>query len=233
MGKTDSNEPFLEANGMPVFEWFAKNPETAGRPFNQAMNVITQGLEDRIANSYDWKQFQGKTIVDAGGSHGHVVGAIKKAFPDIHCVNLDLPEVINTIPEESKSEGVEYIVGDIFDPGTFPTDCDAIFMKKILHDWSDENCVKILQSCHQALSSDDGIVVIGDSIVPSAKEAQNNLEKSGAASTFTGDMIMMMISGKERTKEQWETLADAGGFVLADITIPPQPAPPLITLKKK
>lgn len=40
------------------------------------------------------------------------------------------------------------MVGDAFDSSTIPK-CDAIFMKHTLHAFPDEDCRKILKSCHE------------------------------------------------------------------------------------
>jgi hypothetical protein len=98
VGKKSSEEqPFRAANGMPVFDWFAAHPETAGEPFNRLMAISSHGQEDAIVQEYDWKQFTGKTIVDVGGSHGNVVGAIKRSFPEIRTICMDLTDVIHSI----------------------------------------------------------------------------------------------------------------------------------------
>jgi caffeic acid 3-O-methyltransferase len=132
--------------------------------------------------------------------------------------------------EESKAEGVEYLVADMFDPRTFPESFDVIYMKYILHDWSDEDCIKILKSCHEA-SDDNVTIVINDAVVPSAREIQQDANKKNAR-TLMGDMIMMLIGGKERTKKQWNALAHSAGFVVTNVQVPPTPSPPFITLKK-
>ncbi|KAK7347250.1 hypothetical protein VNO80_21777 [Phaseolus coccineus] len=47
--------------------------------------------------------------------------------------------------------GVEHVEGDMFE--NVPKR-DAIFMKCIFHDWSDEHCVKLLKNCYDAIPDD-------------------------------------------------------------------------------
>ena len=54
----------------------------------------------------------------------------------------------------------------MFKPETIPANADVIFMKHILHDWSDAHCVDILKSCHAALKGDDCKVIVVDSVLP-------------------------------------------------------------------
>lgn len=79
---------------------------------------------------------------------------------------------------------------------------DAIFMKHIMHDWNDENCLKILNNCERALP-EKGKVLIFDFVVP---------PNGGVPQMF--DMLMMAHTdgGIERTEEQWRKLLTTAGF---------------------
>ncbi|XVE73616.1 hypothetical protein DITRI_Ditri11bG0133100 [Diplodiscus trichospermus] len=58
--------------------------------------------------------------------------------------------------------GVENVAGDIFE--SVP-EGDAVIMKLILHDWGDEQCLRILRNCYKAIP-DNGKVIVVDSIIP-------------------------------------------------------------------
>ncbi|KAK4835147.1 hypothetical protein QYF36_005955 [Acer negundo] len=60
-------------------------------------------------------------------------------------INFDLPHVIEDAPSYPD---VEHVGGDMF--VSVPKG-DAIFMKWICHDWSDEHCLKFLKNCYEAL----------------------------------------------------------------------------------
>ncbi|CAK9253878.1 unnamed protein product [Sphagnum jensenii] len=72
----------------------------------------------------------------------------------------------------------------------------------IMHDWNDENCLKILNNCKRALP-EKGKVLIFDFVVP---------PNGGIPHMF--DMVMMAHSdgGIERTEEQWRKLLTTAGF---------------------
>eukprot|EP00976_Prorocentrum_cordatum_P114795 1195900-Prorocentrum_minimum.AAC.8 len=93
---------------------------------------------------YDWGQFG--TLVDVGGSLGITMECIKKRFPKVTCINFDLPEVVEAAPA---IEGVLHVGGDMFDHTTIPSGADCIFMKHMLHDWSDEDSTRVLKSLHK------------------------------------------------------------------------------------
>ncbi|OAY78320.1 Caffeic acid 3-O-methyltransferase [Ananas comosus] len=85
---------------------------------------------------------------------------------------------------------------------------DAILMKWIMHDWSDEHCVKILKNCWKALP-ENGKVIIVESILPVTPEATPS-----AQGVFHVDMIMLAHNpgGKERTEKEFEALSKEAGF---------------------
>jgi trans-resveratrol di-O-methyltransferase len=83
-------------------------------------------------------------------------------------------------------------------------------LQYILHDWSDEDCVKILKQCKKAVCSGNkpsgGKVIIIDTVVGSAA-------KDAFEAQVTGDLLMMvMTSGKERDEHEWRRIFMEAGF---------------------
>ncbi|KAK4438746.1 8-hydroxyquercetin 8-O-methyltransferase [Sesamum alatum] len=95
--------------------------------------------------------FEGlKSMVDVGGGTGTVAKAIADGFPGMNCVVLDLPHVVAGC---EGSENLTFVAGDMFE---YIPPADAVFMKWILHDWPDKKCVKILEKCKEAISTETG-----------------------------------------------------------------------------
>lgn len=83
-------------------------------------------------------------------------------------------------------------------------------MQWILHDWTDEECVKILKRCKVALErkGKGGRLVIVDMVV-GGKE----LEKEEAEAQLQFDMEMMaIVIGRERHEKEWLKLFLEAGF---------------------
>lgn len=114
-----------------------------------------------------WKNYSGKRVMDVGGGHGAVMGAVKNDFPEVQTLSFDMPRVIESAA--GVPPGVEMIAGDMFDVSSYPNKLDAIFMKHILHDWDDESCISILKACHGALNVGSKVFV-ADAIVPGPGE---------------------------------------------------------------
>ncbi|OMO84865.1 O-methyltransferase, family 2 [Corchorus olitorius] len=105
------------------------------------------------------------------------------------------------------TKNLKYIGGDMFDKAP---NGEAIMLKWILHDWNDEDCIKILKSCKEAIigSKDkgEGKVIIMEMIVGN-QEMNDSIE----IKLYFDMEIMAICEGQERNEEEWSKLfADAG-----------------------
>ncbi|KAK4363662.1 hypothetical protein RND71_018903 [Anisodus tanguticus] len=192
--------PFNKAHGMGVFEYHKKESRYAG-VYNKSTQNINKITIDRILESYNSFQ-EVKQLVDVGGALGLTMASIVSKYPHIRGINFDLPHVIKDAPAYP---GVEHVSGDMFQ--SLPQG-DVIFMKHVLHDWDDDDCIKILKNCWKSLPN-SGKVVLVEHIKPEYPE--NNIFSKNA---FFLDVFMMIATpgGKERTKEEFATLAKKSGF---------------------
>ncbi|KAM0945328.1 putative trans-resveratrol di-O-methyltransferase [Dioscorea sansibarensis] len=88
----------------------------------------------------------------------------------------------------------------------------------ILHDWGDEDCIKILKHCKAAIPNKDngGKIIIIDMVVG----ATTDNEVNAVETQLLGDLLMLVASkGKERTESEWRNIIVAAGF--ADYKITP------------
>nr|QLI49050.1 O-methyltransferase 1 [Gloriosa superba] len=192
--------PFTKAHGTTAFEYHGVNPRI-NKVFNNAMASNSTIILRKILEIY--KGFEGVTqLVDVGGGLGITLKMIISKYPHIKGINYDLPHVISDAPT---LPGVENIGGDMF--VEIPS-ASTIFMKWILHDWSDEHCLKILKNCWKALPN-GGKAIIMEAILPETP-------KTDAASqeAFYSDLCMLIsnVGGKERTRNEFKSLAMDAGF---------------------
>lgn len=81
------------------------------------------------------------------------------------------------------------------------------WLQWVLHDWSDEQCIKLLTNCFESLPQ-HGKVIIVESILP--VDPENSVS---ANISFEEDLLMMaVLPGKERTQREYESLALKSGF---------------------
>ncbi|OAY59596.1 caffeic acid 3-O-methyltransferase [Manihot esculenta] len=192
--------PFNKAYGMTAFEYHGTDPRF-NKVFNKGMADHSTITMKKILETYEG--FQGlSSIVDVGGGTGAVLSMIVSKYPSIKGINFDLPHVIDDAPPHP---GVEHVGGDMF--VSVPKG-DAIFMKWICHDWSDEHCLKFLKNCYNALPP-HGKVIVAECILPVAPD--NSLATKTVVHI---DCIMLAHNpgGKERTEKEFEALAKGAGF---------------------
>ncbi|CAH2048111.1 unnamed protein product [Thlaspi arvense] len=202
----DGKDAFTYAYGMRVFEYIGLN-EPFAEMFSRALSETSAFTMTKVLEIY--KGFEDvNTLVDVGGGIGTVIGLITSKYPHIKGINFDLPSVLAHAPFYP---GVEHVSGDMF---TEIPKGDTIFMKWILHDWSDEDCVKILKNCWRSLSEKGKVIIVEmlTPIEPKANDFSSNI-------VFAMDTLMLtqVSGGKERSLSQFETLALNSGFLRCEI----------------
>ncbi|XP_010446534.1 PREDICTED: flavone 3'-O-methyltransferase 1-like [Camelina sativa] len=196
----DGGIPFNKAYGMSAFEYHGTDPRF-NKVFNNGMSNHSTITMKKLLETY--KGFEGLTsLVDVGGGIGATLKLIVSKYPNLKGINFDLPHVIDDAPSHP---GIEHVGGDMF--VSVPKG-DAIFMKWICHDWSDEHCVKFLKNCYEALP-EDGKVILAECILP---ETPDSSLKSKQVIHVDCIMLAHNPGGKERTEKEFEALAKASGF---------------------
>ena len=94
----------------------------------------------------------------------------------------------------------------------FPPGARVYYLRNILHDWSDTECIRILRPIHLAMDPTYSKLLIDQWVVPA----------QGATSFMTHqDFNMMAVyAGMERTEEQWRGLLRQAGFQIEHIWKP-------------
>ncbi|KAF7104913.1 hypothetical protein CFC21_105772 [Triticum aestivum] len=172
--------------------------------------LVTEGLEahDNLGIGTIMREchdlFKGlESLTDCCGGDGKTARAITKAHPHVKCTVLDLPKVIQKTPSDCV---VNYVAGDLFH--TVPK-AQAVMLKLVLHHWSDDDCVKILTQCKNAIPSreEGGKVIVIDIVVepslgPVMFEAQTLM-----------DLLMLVFTrGRQRSENDWRELFMKAGF---------------------
>nr|GMC73671.1 trans-resveratrol di-O-methyltransferase-like [Ipomoea batatas] len=206
--KNDDPSPFCTAHGHKIWDYFSHD-SGYNELFNEAMTKDSQLIVEALLSGESSKDvFDGVTsLVDVGGGKGGVASAIAKCYPAMKCTVLDLPHVIGCVNGGSSIENVEFVGGDMFE--SIPT-ANAVLLKWIMHNWNDEECVKILKKCKDAIPSRElgGKVIIIDMVMEDPKQ-----DACGRKAQIYMDMLMMVLLGsKERNKKQWEKLFWEAGF---------------------
>ncbi|KAI3744913.1 hypothetical protein L1987_58011 [Smallanthus sonchifolius] len=192
--------PFDKVHGANTFELPAINAQF-NEIFNKSMvHHSTLVIKEVLKRYHGFDKL--KRVVDVGGGLGVTINMIVSKHPHIKGINYDLPHVIQHAPVYP---GVEHMGGDMFQ--NVP-EGDAIFMKWILHDWSDERCVMLLKNCYKALKH-DGKVIVVDAILPFLPDTSSCVQVN---TNIDAIMMTQDPGGKERTEDEFLALAKCAGF---------------------
>ncbi|QHO09323.1 Isoflavone 7-O-methyltransferase [Arachis hypogaea] len=155
-------------------------------------NMVFEGLE---------------TIVDVGGGNGTTALIISEKFPALKCIVFDLPMVVESL---KGCNNLSFVGGDMFE--SIPK-ADAILLKLVLHNWSDDNCVKILRNCKDAVNTSSKIKNKGKIIILEAVINEEQDEPEITRLKFLMNISMhIILHGKERTKKEWESIFYEAGL---------------------
>jgi SAM-dependent methyltransferase/biotin operon repressor len=189
--------------GMPVFQYFASNPEAA-TIFNSAMTSLSTWESGAVVAAYDFARIH--TLVDVAGGHGLLISTVLKANKKVRGILFDLPHVLAGADTVLRSQGVasrcQTVGGDFF--GTLPEGGDAYMMKHIVHDWDDERAVKILRNCRRAMRP-GGRVLIIDVVIGSRNSGQYG-------KLLDLEMLVLTPHGRERTQAEFTELLKQAGL---------------------
>ncbi|OAA72429.1 sterigmatocystin 8-O-methyltransferase [Cordyceps fumosorosea ARSEF 2679] len=168
-------------------------------------------LETVLENAFDWKALGKSHIVDMGGSGGHDAFFLAERFPELTITVEDLPEaesVFNKHQPAALQERVKFIAHDFFNPQ--PVQPDVFLIKLILHDWPDEECVKILRGLVPAMRPGSRVFFldfVGKQESTGGEEAvPRSIQQMGTATDLR---MMALFNAEERPAEAWRAIFKA------------------------
>lgn len=198
--RTDHNA-FEKVHGLGLFDYLAQHP-AAGRTFAGAMKGFSSKLHGPIVEAYD---FAG-SVADIGGNDGGLLSAMMARYPDTTGILFDLPLVISqarAVMAPEFQQRCRFVSGNFFE--TAPAGADLYLLKLVIHDWTDRECIRILQNLRQVMKPEARLLVI-EQIVP-----EGNVP---AFSKLLDVALMVVCPGRERTEQEFKTLFNQAGFVL-------------------
>ena len=192
--------------GMPIFEFFSKNPEEA-KIFDNAMMGLSAIDGPAVADAYDFDGIH--TIVDVGGGSGLLLATLLEKNPHLTGTLYEMPHVLARAENGALKPFMHrcnLASGDMF--SSVPAGVDAYIMKHIIHDWPDDACIKILKSCRQGVNSGGKLLIVDCVIEPGDHFSPGK---------FLDLQMLIFPGGRERTEAQFRPLLAAAGWKLSRV----------------
>ncbi len=187
------------AYGTEVWDYLANNPEEAGY-FTRSLANLTAMTNAEVA-----RQIGGAGLtVDVGGADGSLIRELMRNHPDMRGVVLDRPDVAPAALAAAGRDGLadrfDAVGGDFFQE--VPA-ADLYLLRYIVHDWNDEQAVRILTNCRRSLNEGGRVAVVELLVGP--------VGTPGLAPVMDANMLVM-TGGRERDLAEYDALFTRAGL---------------------
>jgi O-methyltransferase domain/Dimerisation domain len=201
---------FLRVHGQTLYGYLQEHPRAAAQ-FNAAMSGFSGQEIPAILAAYDFAALAGaRKVIDIGGGQGALIAGLLRAHPELTGTVFDLPSVVAGAAQLFHDAGVadraRSHAGDFFDD--VPRGGDLYLMKSVLHNWDDEDALRILITCRAAMNDQARLLVIERVIAPGNQPSEAKLF----------DINMMTVAGgRERSGDEYRILLAKAGLALQRI----------------
>lgn len=193
-------------DGKSIFDFLHENPEEA-KIFDAAMTALSTMEAPAVVEAYSFDGIG--SILDIAGGVGLLLATVLQRYPQMRGTLFDLPRVIEHAqdgPLKSLLNRCSFASGDMF--ASAPSGADAYMMKHIIHDWPDEDCIKLLKACRKGVNPGGKLIVI-DNVLQ-----QGNDFHPGK---FLDLQMLIFPGGRERTEKEFRELFAASGWRLTRV----------------
>ena len=196
--------PHEAAWNMDRFTYLRQHPGEA-RVFDAMMANFPDNRHAAMAAAYDFSA--PRLIADIGGGNGATLRHILARFPTPRGLIVDHEDVLAAATPEDLMHGrIATQSGSFFDH--VPAGADIYLLIRVLHDWKDEDCLRILRACRAAMEP-DAVLLVGEQILQPDPAR-------GRATGYLIDVQMMAMFGhaRERSEAEFRRLLALSGFEL-------------------
>ncbi|MCP3821474.1 methyltransferase [Streptomyces sp. A3M-1-3] len=205
----DGGAVYQQQYGKEFWDEISDDP-TLGATFYDLMAHGQRSVFDQVAEEHDWTGV--RHILDVGGADGDLLATVLAKEPGISATLLELPgpaaKARAKIEEAGLTGKVGVVDGSFFDP--LPVKADTIVLSFVLHNWSDDEAVRILGHCADALEPGGSVLLI--------ECADESPSKPDPGFTSADLRMLVYFGGRERTHGQWQELALAAGMSIDSVS---------------
>lgn len=208
MHSVRTGEPGFDAvYGRPFYDHLAAHP-AVDRSFDRVVAETNRPVRDLVVSL----DLSGRRhLVDLGGRHGALLAEILAANPQLSGTLLELPETAREATERLAVSGLEtrlrVLAGDFF--AEVPVEGDTYLLARCLHNWDDENAVRILRTVRAAMDPGDRLLIV-ERPLPSPGVF-------GIGKIF--DLVMLVaLGGRERTLDEYQALLEKASLMVAGMS---------------
>ncbi|KAI1130275.1 putative hydroxyindole O-methyltransferase, partial [Nemania abortiva] len=197
---------------LSIFSWLDQTPPYL-QAFNSYMSAYRSGkpswldpgfypVAERLIDGFN-SDYSDTFLVDVGGGKGHDLHEVKEKYPHVpgKLVLQDRPQVISTVTSIAMPH-------DFFTPQPVKH-ARAYHLHSILHNWSDDDCIRILRQLRPAMRPGYSRLLINEIVMP---------RQNPTWPATSMDQLMLVINAvQERTEADLAKLLKQAGFNLVNV----------------
>lgn len=205
---------FPTCYGEPFYDYLSGNP-TSAAAFHAAMGgqPVPQALSGVALDGV-------RTIVDLGGGNGSLLATVLMRQTSMRGILVELPDAASQARQRLVELGlldrVQIIEGSFFD--IVPGGGDLYVLCRVLHNWTDENALRILRQAGRHMPPGARLVVAETLLTGHAPDQGAGQRAERARSRMVDLLMLAMLEGRDRTAEEYRELLALAGFRVARTT---------------
>ena len=215
-----TNGPFQAAHktDLPAYAWMDQTPPYI-EAFNNYMSVYRAGkpswvdagfypVSDRLIDVFN-AEYSDVFLVDVGGGMGHDLRELREKYPHVpgKLILQDRAEVISAAAGTAE-DGFEAAAHDFFTAQPV-MHARGYHLHSILHNWGDEDCVRILQQLRPAMKPGYSRLLLNEIVVPP--------RNAPWPITSMDQLMLVMAAVQERSEAQFAQLLKQAGFKITKV----------------
>ncbi|MGB3437636.1 MAG: methyltransferase [Actinophytocola sp.] len=193
---------FATAFGRSIHDYLATVPD-AGERFQAAMAAGSTFFAE-VPSAVDLSD--AKVVVDVAGGTGQLLAAVLDAYPRLHGILVEregmVPLAEAELGKRFPADRFDVVAEDIFTG--LPAHADVYLLSRVLQDWPDAQCLRLLSNCRDAMTGHAARLLIVERVVA---------DSGGDLLPLLWDLhLFVAAGGGERTERQYRDLFRAANL---------------------
>ena len=211
---------FDSIKGKSVWQYFMdRNQERC--LFDTATMNLSELFDHELATAFDFSSVT--SVVDVGAGRGSFLHTLLQSYSHLQGTLFDLPatgaSVLPCLRESAMEQRCTLVEGNFFE--SIPDGADLYILKQVLHTCNDEQAVRLLQQCRQAMHS--GSLLLIAEMFPNPPSTNIPVGGYDAFVGFQSLQMLVLFGGKERSEEAFKNLLQSADLQLVEARRTPSP----------
>ncbi|MBR8641434.1 hypothetical protein KEF29_24175 [Streptomyces tuirus] len=216
---------FEKAYGQSLVSYLHDDADAAAR-FQRAMQAQANNFAfDAVPKEIDFHA--DRHVVDIAGGSGQLLATVLSAAPEARGTLLDLEHTLPIarahLERTTGTDRATLVAGDMF-TSPLPEGADTYLLSRVLGDWSDDDCVRLLKRVRGAMAEHSRLVVI-ELVVQDGQD--------GLLAPLWDLHLMVVNGGHQRTLGEYRALTERSELSVERLVRLPMEATALVLTPRR